>query len=123
MAASFTYDPTTDRGRVRQLMAATKQANAGFTGEEIDAALAHQGSVEGACYDLAAFMYSHALRHTSARTHAASGQSKTIDDTHSAEGWKALMDHYKPFASSSTRMPAVKGGVPLTPSSDAWTRS
>lgn len=120
--ASFSYDPTTDLGRVRQHMADTSEAHVVFSDEEINAALADQGSVEGACYQLASFMYAHALRHASVRSSSTSGESKTIDDTHSAEGWRALMEHFRPFAKSASRMPLVKVTTPLTPSSNGWRR-
>lgn len=118
--ASFSYDPTTDLGRVRQLMADTRESQVVFSDEEIYAALATQGSVEGACYQLASFMYAHALRHTSSRAKASEGQSMSVDDTHSAEGWKALMEHFRPFAGSASRMPTVKVGITKTPSSNGW---
>lgn len=121
--ASFSYDPSTDIGRVRQHMADTREATAVFSDEEITAALSVQGSVEGACYQLASFQYAHALRHTSSRTKSGAGGSMSVDDTHSAEGWKALMDHFRPFAGSASRMPVVKVGVPLTPTSSGWSRS
>ena len=92
-----------------------------FTDAEIDAALTSQGSVEGACYELASFQYSHALRHTAAKSKSGNGQSMSVDNTHTLEGWKALMDHFQRFAKSASRMPTISVGVNLTPSSDGWT--
>lgn len=119
--AAFTYDPTTDRGRVRQHMADTIAANAVFSDAEIDAALSTQGSVEGACYQLASFQHAHALRHASVRSKSNTGESMSVDDTRAIDGWKALMDHFRPFARSSSRMPVVTVTTTKTPSSDGWT--
>lgn len=119
--ADFTYTAGTgDRDQVRLLVADTKAEHAWFTDAEVDAALSVQGSVEGAVYQLAAHAYAHALRHSSSRAMSGEGKSKSVDDTHTVEGWRALMEAYRPFASTTKRLPTVSVITSNIPSDDGW---
>ena len=119
--ADFTYSGgTSDRDQVRLLIADTKAAHAYYSDTEVDSALSVQGSVEGAVYQLAAHAYAAALRNTSSRSMSSQGGSKAIDDTHTVEGWKALMDAYRPFATAAKRLPTVSVFTSHIPSDDGW---
>lgn len=118
--AVFTYDPSTDRGMVRLLLADTAPEQAIFTDAEIDAALSRQGSPEGAVYELAAFQYAHSIRHTSQRSRSDANRSENVNDTHQPQHWRALMEEYRPFAAQARRMPVVRAKTSNIPSDDGW---
>lgn len=118
--AAFTYDPATDRGEVRMLLADTRAETGVFDDAEIDAALSRQGSVEGAVYQLAAFMYSHAIRHSSQRAASNQRGSESVNDTHQPQHWRALMETYRPFAAVARRLPTVTATVSAIPSDDGY---
>lgn len=117
---AFTYDPATNRGRVRLLLADTRAENAWFSDEEIDAALSVQTSVEGAVGQLAHAALAHAARHSSARSRSGGGTSESMDDTSRVEAWRALADVYRPYM--STRMPAVRSTLVRGPNDIGWIR-
>jgi len=118
--SSFTYEPSTDRGRVRLILADTRKKTAHFDDDEIDAALSTQGSVEGACYELAVGMVAHVARHGSSRTESGQGKSRSIDDTKAGDFWQAIADRYAPYATTA-RLPSITVISSRTPSADGWT--
>jgi hypothetical protein len=91
---SFTYDPATDRGRVRLLVRDTAESGAVFTDAEIDALLdlANDSvllAASLACRDLAG-------RGVKQFTGIAVGGYRL--DSSTADGWLALADHYERLA-------------------------
>lgn len=118
--ATFTYDPSTDRGMVRLLIADTRAESGIFTDAEVDAALSRQGTPEGAVYELAAYMYAASIRHTSNRSRSSSAKSETVNDTHQPAHWLALMREYRPFAAATRRLPSVTPVTSNIPSDDGF---
>lgn len=115
--AAFTYDPTTDLGRARFLLADTTPGG-WFTDAEIQASLDYQGSVEGAVYECAINWLSHAARHTAARSESRQGAGRSKDDRHRVEAMERLVTRFERFA--KTPMPTVSGFVSNIPSDDGW---
>lgn len=118
--SEFTYDPGTERGQVRMLIADTRAEHGTFSDDEIDAAITTQGSVEGAVYQLAAFQYAQSIRTTSARSKSGREQSMSVDDSHTPEHWRAMMEMYRPFALAAKRLPTVTATTSLIPSDRDW---
>jgi len=87
---SFTYDITTNRGRVRLKIGDTTSTAYSFEDAEIDAFLSEGGSVNGACrLALQTLLASRALR---VKRYSLPGQS--YDDTAQIEALKTALESY-----------------------------
>lgn len=92
---AFTYDPGTDRGRVRLRLADTREETPFFTDAEVDALLADAGSWQGAVAEGARIALMQVGRFARSYSHSdPSGESRQEDEAAAASFLQALIDMY-----------------------------
>lgn len=93
---AFTYDPTTDRGRVRLRLADTREETPFFTDAEIDALITDQGSWQGAVAEGARIALMSVGRFARSYSHSTpDGESRQEDETAAASFLQAVIDMYE----------------------------
>ena len=98
---AFTYEPTTDRGRVRMRLSDTRAARAAFTDAEIDALISDEGGWRGAVVEGARIL----LMDRAKFARIFSNEEGSVDETAGTAALQALIDQYA--AKAPTGMPAV----------------
>jgi len=118
---TFTYDPSTDIGRVRRYLGDTRADAAYFDDAEIQASLASQGTVEGAVYECAMQRAADAAQQAVAMTEGSERKTRSMDNTRRPEFWLKIAERFAAFATNAPRLGVVTGstpadGIPIT----AW---
>ena len=98
---TFTYDPSSDVGRVRRYLGDTRADTAYFDDEEIAASIATQGTVEGAVWECAMQLASDANKRAASRTEGNERNTRSIDDTRRPQFWLELADRFRGHARTS----------------------
>ena len=105
-AAAFTYDLTTNRGKVRLKLADTKQESAWFTDAELDALLTEGGSVNAAVALGARVLLADRARRTRAFSSTAAGIN--YNDTAQVAALRELITLYgNTYPDITVTMPAL----------------
>lgn len=128
---SFTYDPLTDLGRVRQLVADTRKASHGFTDEEIAAMLGREQTrcgTEGGIWSTAAQCLDLLIVDKARRARVFSQEGVSVDETTTIEDLKDQRDSYlaraaEAKAADTTIEDTTLGRATMTPGSNPpWVR-
>lgn len=98
---AFTYDPTTDRGRVRMRLSDTRPARAAFTDAEIDALISDEGGWRAAVAEGARIL----LMDRAKFARIFSNEEGSVDETAGTAALQALIDQFAAKAPSG--MPTV----------------
>lgn len=98
---AYTYDPTTDRGRVRMRLSDTRAARAAFTDEEIDALISDEGGWRGAVAEGARIL----LMDRAKFARIFSNDEGSTDETAGIAALQALIDQFA--AKTSQGLPTV----------------
>jgi hypothetical protein len=109
---AFTYDITTDRGRVRLNLADTDPSAYTFEDAEVDALLSSEGTVSGATLALLRVLLADRAR----RVKRFSMQGLSLDDTAQIAAIRALISQY---GGDTATVQAVMPS--LLPSDEGWT--
>lgn len=91
---AFTYDPTTDRGRVRQMIGDRVEASALFTDAEVDAAMSDvSGSVPAAAANLLDALATEYARRGSFETDGQKVDNSKVSENYRREANRIRQDH------------------------------
>lgn len=98
---AFTYDPTTDVGRVRLRLSDTRGDKPAFSDAEINAAISDEGGWRGAVAELARVLLVDKARFA----RVFSNEEGSVDETAGIAALQALIDQYA--AKAPTGLPVV----------------
>jgi hypothetical protein len=116
VAASFSYDPATDIGRLRRLLGDTRAESALWTDEELQASINAQGTVEGAVWECATQALAESIRMSASKTEGNERSTRSVDTTRRPAYWEGMVARFEPHA--RTAMPTIGVRVGSIPTLD-----